>query len=236
MNEILKQENIEIIKNRQLLESIAKLYAKVFAEPPWNEFSRCPCCNRFYGQDVPIGSLSSCCEKQLIEAYPLNETVNYIKAELKKPNAFLAYLSLLDGRIIGFAWGYQTNCQKFANEKYKTSEMIEKVINALYNSGLSSELPIFYFSECGIDSEYRRKGHANELTKTMIDIAQSLGLPLIMRTNIQSPMVAVAQRFGMKQCFGPEVIYQHGQIITTERVINEIDLENPSRILFIYKK
>jgi hypothetical protein len=54
-----------------------------------------------------------------------------------------------------------------------------------------------------------------------------------MRTNWQSPMVAVAKKFGMKQFFGPEMIYQNSQIITTERIINGTDLENPNRVLFI---
>jgi len=228
--ELILKFGAEIVGDRQLLESIAELYAQVFAGPPWNEFSRCPGCGRFYDQNNPIGSSSSCCGQQLVEAYPLEETINYIETELGKPNAVLVYLVNPNGEIIGFAWGYQTTPQDFVDNKYQTDQMRQKVINSL---GLSPQSLIFYFSECGIDPEYRRKGYANKLTRVMVDAAQSSGLPLLMRTNSQSPMVAVTQRFGMQQCFGPEVIYQDGKIITTENAVNGLDNENLDRVLFL---
>jgi hypothetical protein len=232
-NKILTLSGEEAIKDLRLIESIANLYAQVFAGPPWNEFCRCSCCNKFYGQEQSIGLPSPCCSEPLIEAYPLAETSDYIRKELAKENALLIYLLNPNNKIFGFAWGYQSTPQQFAEEKYQTQEMRRTIINLLNSAGLPEELPIYYFSECGVEENNRRKGYANILTKKIIETANTLGLPLLMRTNCQSPMVAVAQKFGMKQFFGPEMIYQNSQIITTGRVINGMDLENPNRVLFI---
>jgi hypothetical protein len=232
-NKILTLLGEEAIKDSKLIESIVNLYAKVFAGPPWNEFCRCSCCNKFYGQEQSIGLPSPCCSESLIEAYPLAETSDYIIKELAEKNALLTYLVNFNNEIFGFAWGYQSTPQQFAGEKYQTQEMRQTIINLLNSAGLHEELPIYYFSECGVEENNRGKGCANILTQEIIETAKFLGLPLLMRTNCQSPMVAVAQKFGMKQFFGPEMIYQNSQIITTERIINGTDLENPNRVLFI---
>jgi len=232
-NKILTLLGEEAIKDSRLIESIANLYAQVFAGPPWNEFCRCSFCNKFYGQEQSIGLPSPCCSESLIEAYPLAETSDYIRKELAEKNSLLSYLVNSNNEIFGFAWGYQSTPQQFAGKKYQTQEMRQTIINLLNSAGLHEELPIYYFSECGVEENNRGKGSANILTQEIIETAKSLGLPLLMRTNCQSPMVAVAKKFGMKQFFGPEMIYQNSQIITTERIINGTDLENPNRVLFI---
>jgi hypothetical protein len=59
-----------------------------------------------------------------------------------------------------------------------------------------------------------------------------------MRTNWESPMVFIANRFGMTQIMGPEVeINKIGKsIIKTDKTINNIiDTEIGERVLFLLK-
>ena len=52
------------------ITQIAKLYAQVFAAPPWNEAVKCDSCNKFQGLDVSLESICNC-GGVFKEAYPL---------------------------------------------------------------------------------------------------------------------------------------------------------------------
>jgi len=77
------------------LKKLAKLYAEVFSARPWNEVWRCINFNRFCGPEYVKGIPSPCCSIPLVEAYPEDETVNYILDELSQP---LAKIELIDNR------------------------------------------------------------------------------------------------------------------------------------------
>ncbi len=212
--------------NKEMLSDYAELailYAQVFAGPPWNEFTRSINCDTFFGLETNVGDMCPNCGDLLEEAYPVENTISYIGKELSRPNAFLI-TRFEDENLVGFAWGFSyENPEKFLKEKYKTEEMRGLLSEVFRQEWLQG--PFYYLSECGVKPEYRGRGLSNEVSGELVTMANQLKLPLIMRTNYQSPMVYVAQRFGMDQIMGPR---------DTE-IINVLDLENTSRVLFLRK-
>ena len=66
--------------------------------------------------------------------------------------------------------------------------------------------------------------------------AKAKELPAVMRTNWASPMMAVAETFGMKQVMGPRVRIDRltRRIEPTEEITNNLlDSEIEERVLFV---
>ncbi|MCW1948965.1 MAG: hypothetical protein KIH89_000735 [Candidatus Shapirobacteria bacterium] len=209
--------------------STAKLYATVFSGPPWNESVKCSLDGQFKGLDTPLGSRCSC-GGIFVEAYPLEETVEYIKEESKKPKFKFQETVNAEGETIGFAWSYLTTPTKLAQSKWDNSDDQQKIINILEQKGIAPNQEIRYISECGVDPNFRGNGIANLLT----DIVSGPETT-VYRTNCFSPMMAVATRLEFTQIMGPEVIIDRSNktIIETGRYINFLDNQNPQRTLFI---
>lgn len=228
------QQRISIERlDESRVEAVAELYANVFAGPPWNEYTRCGNCLTFFGRESEPGQSCSRCGGILKLAYPKDETTVYIRKEASRPNAVC--LIIKENPLSGFAWGFSYESpEAFVQEKYRTEEMRIKIKSALQTSGISGQF--FYFSECGIAGKKRGKGLSNLLTEELIQEAEDRNLPLVMRTNYQSPMMAVAERFTFTQVMGPKVeINRLSKTITaTGEIVNDfIDSEIPERALFI---
>lgn len=216
------------------MEQLAKVYANVFAGPPWNENTMCGGCDQFFGLDTKAGQVClNACGNILKEAYPLGDTSEYITDETSRQDA-TARLIKLDGGIVAFGWGFvYPNPETFAGEKYKTAPMQNLVEDALRKSGINSSF--FYISECGVQPEYRGQGLSNRLFQDLEDQRRVLGLPAMLRTNMDSPMIAVSTRFGLQQAFGPQVLVdqKNRRLISTGQLVNGIDQENQARTLFV---
>ncbi len=195
MKELLSKSFIRIEQfNPEVeLREVAVLYAQVFAGPPWNEFTKCGNCSEFYGSQTKPGDPCEGCGSNLVLAYPEEETKDYIAGEMKKPGSFCC-LAKKGDEIIGFAWGYTDQSPtELANQKYKTVEMQQKIKSLLEKGGFNGEF--FYFSECGVYDDERGQGISNLLASALLQKAKTLGIPITMRTNWQSPMMAVAKKF-----------------------------------------
>lgn len=230
MNQI---ENLQYQQNNleTNISSTANLYAKVFATPPWNEAVKCDTDGQFKGLETPLGSKCSC-GGTFVEAYPLEETVEYIQKESKNPEFKFREMTNTEGKTIGFAWSYLTSPEKLVQSKWNNPEDQQKVLDILAQEGILSDQTIRYISECGIDPDFRGKGIANTLTD-MVSGPETT----IYRTNCFSPMMAVASRLEFTQIMGPEVIIDRSNriIIETGRCLNFLDSQNPQRTLFIKK-
>lgn len=212
---------------------LARTYEQVFAGPPWNEFKVCTGdgCGKSFGLEAKGQDICPCDKKAMLSAfYPRVETLESIKKETEREGAKIEVKYAEDGEIIGFVWGYPTRPEEFVKEKYKTDDGRTQITNLLSNQGIIGDF--FYFSETGILPEFRGKGLSNEFAKIMVDAAFDTYLPLVMRTNWQSPMVAVAQRFNMQQIMGPKSVARNGEIYATGEIINMRDPENIERVLF----
>jgi hypothetical protein len=203
----------------------ARLYAEAFAGEPWNEVGRCGECGTFYpelgGNCINDGSLVG-------EAYPLAETIQYIKNEWTKPNCFVVLTRLTNEKAISFAWGYQITVEEFLAEKNAQDVVATEVFKNVITTALriSETDPVFYISETGTSPSYRGNGLASLSLRKMIAFAQSKDIPVILRTNVGRPsMYGIAQTLGMKQLTGP--------IRDTNEYVNVEDTVNPNRVIFI---
>lgn len=216
------------------LSELARLYAEVFAGPPWNEAVKCDSCEKYQGRSVLIGSPCSC-GGSFVEAYPLLATIDYIKSEYQKPGFRYAILNGDQEEIVAFAWSYLTTPVKLAQSKWtepQNQALIAKLISD--TTGLPPNKRFRYISECGVKPEYRNLGLSNWVVQANLGFDEST----IYRTNCLSPMMAVAARLEFAQVLGPQVIVDRKAktIIETGQFINEIDPENPQRVLFFKPK
>lgn len=227
--------------------ALAQLYARVFAGEPWNEKSKCPSCGRFSKESSGVLCPNCSAGIQLVEAYPLLQTADYIKQEVAKPGSVLETLILTDKRPefspAGFAWGYKETIEEFAASKYSPA-MAEKVIRLLTGldgyTTLQDRNEIFYFSECGVDIPYRGNGEANRLFELLRFKAQDYTdnpRDIVMRTRWDSPMVAVAWKNRMQQVYGPLLARMPDRTFQqVGRVVNMLDEDNPDRVLFVLRR
>lgn len=216
------------------VQMIAQVYAEVFAEAPWNEATKCRGCQRFYGLDTKVGipCPDISCGGTLNEAYPLAQTIDYIDTEINRSYAVANSIKVED-QIVGFSWGFgYPKVADFAKEKCSTQkgrDIVSYVLSEYLGQG-----PVFYGSEGGILSPFRQKGQGTLMVQTNLTRAREFGLPYFGRTNCDSPMARIMKRAGLEQVLGPEIIAdQSGQYSISQRVLNSLDPENPSRVFFV---
>jgi hypothetical protein len=224
---------------------LAKTYAEVFAGDPWNEVTQCIGCNRFFGPDSYVGMRCKgglCDGEPLTEAFPVEKTALDLIRDANRSGS-AAKVLLSERQPVGFAFGFPYTNGEFEVDRYNTSSGREVVSKFLNQLGLNAVT--FYISEVGIKPEFRGNGYSNTLVDELIDQASLLELGLLMRTNRESPMVAVAKRARMGQIMGPEVaisdqyVSSNGvmrlerKIISSGIPVNMMDPENPDRVLFV---
>lgn len=178
-------------------EKLAKLYAEVFADPPWNEFTiDLGGCGKYYGRDTKPGQPCSCGNGTLEPAYPLEKTKRYIEESAERPGAVLLTNMSSNLSMVGFSWGFIETPAKFAEEKYQEANR-KTVTKALESGGLPTNKEAYYIAEVGIKSEFRGKGYGSILVVGLLGTADGCGLNSFMRTNKNSPMVRIATKKDM---------------------------------------
>jgi hypothetical protein len=220
------------------LESLAGLYARVFAGEPWNEYTLCPTSGAFFGLDTqPNGACPENCGATLQPAYPLEQTKRYITGEIARPDSALLLLrdEARDNALVGFSWGFSYDSpEAFAADKYKTPEMRIAIGGLLRRLGVGTD-GLWYLSESGIDDDprYRGKGISREFHTRRLAIARSLGVDAIQRTSAYGNMYRTSRRT-MTQIMGTETVPDpEGRLQATGVIVNGVeDGEIGGRVLF----
>lgn len=224
VTQVLDINRLSLPERKRTLRTLATVYAKVFQGEPWNENTKCPTTGTYYGMETRAGRSCSCCGKPLESAYPLRKTMSDIQKELQKPNA-VCVLAKSGEETVGFSWGYTyPSSDAFVNEKYTNKKVRSRIKNLLKRVGIDGEF--FYLSESGVLPEYRNQGLASRFWTTRMEVAKHLKLPVVVRTNYQSPIVDIAKRFGMTQIMGPQK-----RELRRLPIINFTDQQNKSRVL-----
>lgn len=205
------------MKNARVPE-IARVYAEVFAGPPWFEVSACSRCGNFSGSSAAEKQLCSCGGSFRNTAYPQKETEQYIRKELARQSALGLWLAVgfKDLKALGFGWGYASSNDALASQKYKTDALQQTVRELLANTGA-----FFYISEVGVLPTLQGEGWGKALTSALIDGSKSFQT-VVLRTNENSPMRYISERLGMKPIMG-----------LTSGVRDE---ENEARVLFVGRR
>lgn len=195
------------------IPQVTLMYAEVFAGKPWYEVSRCSTCGEFSSSSPESSTACSKCSGVCDqEAYPYNETIQYVLHELSKPDAMglLAVQSGIFRTIEGFGWGYAMSNEEL-QEKYKTEEMHDLIRRLVAQSSF------YYISEVGVLEKYQGRGIGTTLTRKLFDHAEQYPL-VVLRTNENSPMRTIAEKVGMTPVLGLNTGIK--------------DAENESRVLF----
>lgn len=207
------------------LARLATTYADVFAGEPWQEVSRCE--DGFSSE--PSGSRCDQCGEVRTDAYPLEPQMRTITSELERPGAACFVLeNERDKTFAGFSWSFcYENIDEFIEQKYAGSgaayeQLRGDVRRVLGRYGIGAR-SFYYLSETGIidDPRYRGRGTSKAFVWRRMKVAAELGLDIVQRTSIESPMYRTMKATGFTQVMGEN--------------IGEPDVVNRSRVLFVKK-
>lgn len=196
---------------RALLPKIAKLYADVFADPPWNECKVCD--QKHYTSKIDRG-LTKCaqCGGDLSPAYPEEEVVQKIVFAVEN-NGWLIVSEDSKGDPLAAAWGFVCSSRDLQN--FYDSAGMKALVGRTIEPYMHED-KIFYISEVFVATVAQHKGFGTAITRTLVDRAVQLRLNIALRTHNESPMARIA---GVKLAM--EVVLPRGR-----------DTDNEERILF----
>lgn len=231
---------LEKFESQRDLAALAEMYSEAFAAPPWNEANKCRGCGTFYGPDSML--LDACraasCRGILVPAYPKYKTMAYIKREVKKPGSVARVVFNLSEQIAAAGWAFPFTRDAFVESKYALPESQRQLQEDLQKLNVPGKF--MYISEVFVKEAERGNGLSNIVVESLIQAGRKRDQPLdpLMRTNWQSPMVAVAKRYGMEQVFGKAVQYDarvKRNLVTEVAVNGVMDPENADRVLYYIK-
>lgn len=202
-------ETIEDIDSNKLA-TITQLYTNVFAGEPWNEYKICTSNTKHYfGRDVGDHNVCRFCEGSLDLYYPFERTKEKIKRELSGPNSILCTSETDTGDVLGAGWGLSYTPTEFAEKKYRTEEMKERVVNLL--QGLNGDNQLFYLSEMMVHESARQRGLGTLMAKQLNESANSIHQKTFLRTSRDSHMARIAQNLRLREILSPGEDAEHAQ-------------------------
>ncbi len=98
------------------LKQLINVYKSAFAEPPWDEYKKCPECGINYGL-LEVNQSSLYCKKcnkkiNFIEFWSSEDIEKDLEFALSQQNSIVLVAENTDG-LEGFSWGYQIPFDKF---------------------------------------------------------------------------------------------------------------------------
>lgn len=183
------------------LNSLQKVYKEVFSGFPWYEDFACKNCKTLYTNRVireeaksrvsSINNLESCikCNQTLVLISYYPEIINQVRLieEAIGMKGYLGYVTLNEGRIIGFSWG-------FLIPKNRTESVnFPEVIPSLNEQGINSS-EAFYGAESGVIEDYQSKGIGKLLVSRRCLGAYEAGYKTFVNRTINPRMRAVLKK------------------------------------------
>lgn len=184
---------------------LARLYSNVFRDKPWNE--------AFLNEDgkfIPLDEgLADWSQGKLQLAYPLRPTAEYIKLETNKPDSVKIYIPdpKKPKRVIAFGWGFSfPSPSELVDTKWTSANQEYRyVMSQLISNTCQTGGPIWYLSEVGVLPSFQGQGIGSNIVGELIQKAPTL--PIVMRTNQDSPMTHIADKYGFERILGPDTSY-----------------------------
>jgi hypothetical protein len=186
----------EIVSTTQL----ARCYATVFRGKPWEE--------AFRDANDQFISLESGMEawkrKEVQRVYPLIPTAQHIQAEISKPDSMLVTQTELPNkprRVIAFGWGYGVaSTTALVTEKWERADPEDqRALGVIIDKACEGNKP-WYLSEVGVLPELQGKRLGSLIVAKLV--ANAPTLPILMRTNQESPMTRIANYNGFEPIVG----------------------------------
>lgn len=209
------------VRDRGIISQLASNdYPEVFADEPWNEWVKClPESSEevevYFGRSTNLNPGDACpsCQSPLARYYEFQPTYEKILKEVSQPGA-IALLGILNQIVVGFAWSYCSDISTIATTKWDNIPMQSTVMNSL-KPYVGERGEIRYLSEVGVQKSYRNQGIATALSKD----ATRDNVPIVVRTNQDSPMATICENLGLLRVIGPDLQVQ--------------DSVRPDRVLYV---
>lgn len=197
----------------ELTPLIVPAYKQVFGDEVWREGWKCTVCKKRFALNDPLCANGECCEQSLTEFYSDEEVVAMIETLLVKRYQLRAVLNQTE-QVVGFQWGWVDSLDDMNVKLGLFPEILNALRGDLQARGLY-EPRMYYWSESGVLSQYRRQG----LAKSMYaDIAATL-LPQVrtklLRTSPQSP------QFKLSQAQGDQVVFNYTDNTRDRRIYDD---------------
>jgi len=151
----------------QYTAGLIKCYKRVFAEPPWNEWKRCPRCSKNFGlcdTNALRASGYRCCETPVVDYWPSRTVEEDLRREIGPETS--CWLAVSEGKVIGFAYSYPI----------ETKKLSEKLGIELQRPSRMSSIPAWvnYIDDIGVLPEFQRRGIAKELFgRNVLDLSNA---------------------------------------------------------------
>lgn len=198
------------------LVQITKLYADIFAAPPWNEYKICS--NKHYsGRESEEEDLCSRCQAPLSLAWPSDKIMESINRHFRKQGGILCTFEDQKQSVVGVGWGSPCTVEEQFSRVYKTDAMYKIGTEALKTAQVAEKF--FYLCEVLVIHEARGQGIASKMVKAMADRAKEVDLTLVLHTHTDSPMAKIANKLELHR------LLDAGE-----------DSENSGRVLYSSKK
>ncbi|MDD4625211.1 MAG: GNAT family N-acetyltransferase [Candidatus Pacebacteria bacterium] len=196
--------DVEIVKiipsQKGALEDIASVYQKTFGSDPWNEGYRCPVCEKVFPLSCKEKECPSCAKAILEEYWPIEKIISDFLTEMAKPKS-LCLAALANGKIIGFAWGYEIIVDPSIDLRLEAPGL-HQLASGVY----------FYLDEAAILPPFQNKGIGKKLIQRIfMEQNQS---NILLRTLNGSRMFQIIQKMDGKPAL----------LISRDRVIMTLDL------------
>lgn len=198
-------------RDRAIVSQLAQTdYPEVFADEPWNEWVKCNTESTletevYFGRSSGLNPNDPCpsCQTVLDRYYEFLPTYAKILTELGNAGT-IALIGTIRRQIAGFAWSFYSNIETIATSKWKDNAVMQdRVVKALAQY-VGRQGEIRYFSEVGVKKPYRNRGIGTALSRE----ATRDNLPIVVRTNQNSPMTIICDNLGLVRVIGPKLQIQ----------------------------
>ena len=145
------------ISGSGLTGQLVDCYRDVFAGAPWNEWLRCPICQKSWGQKDEKEIIAwefRHCGTNLIVYWSREQVMADIEHEITDEAS--CWLAVYQGQVIGFCWGYQILFEALQEKLRK------RLPSQLENSRIA------YQDELGVTITYRQKKIAKALVSRQL--------------------------------------------------------------------
>lgn len=186
-------------ESNKYLDQLVECYRIVFGEEPWNEWLKCPVCEKKWGvsengNGIPRGLRH--CGSSLVDFWPSDQVKNDLLHEITQEASCWLAMTREDKkeRVVGFCWAYPISVHDL-----EAKLSLDGVASSIINS--HSVQKVNYLDDIGLLREFRGKKLAKAMYHyAMADISQNGHNVCVLRTKTNPP--TVAYHWFLKDGFG----------------------------------
>lgn len=159
------------------LDGLVECYQNVFAGSPWNEWMKCPKCEKCWGtKDKPELQRMEFrhCETNLVQFWPAEQVRKDILHEVTPESS--CWIALYNNKVVGFCWGYPIEVSELERKlKIGFSNDLQRQFGSAYT--------VFYQDEMGVDPSYQGQGIASAMFDRRLEDLLGRGMTIgVVRT------------------------------------------------------